>query len=55
MISDRWRLAEKVTVSVWAALWLVLTVKPRSGTADTRHTPPPPNRTVALPPSDGTV
>ncbi|GGQ90801.1 hypothetical protein GCM10010216_61490 [Streptomyces flaveolus] len=55
MISDRWRLAEKVTVSVSAALWLVLTVKPCSGTADTRHTPPLPNRTVALPPSDGTV
>ncbi|AQS71748.1 hypothetical protein B1H29_02160 [Streptomyces pactum] len=30
-------------------------MKPRFGTAETRHTPPPPNRTVALPPSDGTV
>ncbi|MZE41870.1 hypothetical protein GTY49_02475 [Streptomyces sp. SID5477] len=30
-------------------------MKPRSGTAEIRHTPPSPNRTVALPPSDGTV
>jgi hypothetical protein len=30
-------------------------VKPRFGTAEIRHTPLPPNRTVALPPSDGTV
>ncbi|NEB58522.1 hypothetical protein G3I61_01975 [Streptomyces diastaticus] len=30
-------------------------MKPRFGTAEIRHTPPPPNRTVALPPSDGTV
>ncbi|WP_395570579.1 hypothetical protein [Streptomyces sp. BK79] len=55
MISDRWRLAENVTVSVRGPLWLVVAVKPRSGTAETRHTPPSPNRTVALPPSDDTV
>ncbi|MBQ1095279.1 hypothetical protein KBY55_03995 [Streptomyces sp. b94] len=30
-------------------------MKPRFGTAETRHTPLPPNRTVALPPLDGTV
>lgn len=30
-------------------------MKPWLGTADTRHTPLRPNRTVALPPSDGTV
>lgn len=30
-------------------------MKPRFGTAETRHTPAPPNRTVALPPSAGTV
>lgn len=30
-------------------------MKPWLGTADTRHTPWAPNRTVALPPSDGTV
>ncbi|MET8572885.1 hypothetical protein [Streptomyces sp. NPDC004783] len=55
MISERWRLAENVTVSVSGALWLVLAVKPWFGTAETRHTPPSPNRTVAFPPSDGTV
>ncbi|WP_254404989.1 hypothetical protein [Streptomyces sp. AC627_RSS907] len=55
MISDRWRLAENVTVSVSGAPWPVLTVKPWSGTAEIRHTPPAPKRTVALPPSDGTV
>lgn len=55
MISERWRLAENVTFSVCGALCSVLTVKPWFGTAEIRHTPPPPNRTVALPPSDGTV
>ncbi|GAA4988140.1 hypothetical protein GCM10023257_30080 [Streptomyces hyderabadensis] len=30
-------------------------MKPWFGTAEIRHTPPPPNRTVALPPSEGTV
>ncbi|MGY5627838.1 hypothetical protein ACW7N6_02105 [Streptomyces sp. UC1A3] len=55
VISDRWRLAENVTVSVCGPLCSVLTVKPRSGTAEIRHTPTSPNRTVALPPSDGTV
>ncbi|MET9713861.1 hypothetical protein ACFVOO_09130 [Streptomyces rochei] len=55
VISDRWRLAENVTVSVCGPLCSVLTVKPRSGTAEIRHTPASPNRTVALPPSDGTV
>ncbi|NHI04827.1 hypothetical protein STPH2_0190 [Streptomyces sp. KO7888] len=44
-----------VTFSVCGAPCSVLTVKPRFGTAEIRHTPPPPNRTVALPPSDGTV
>lgn len=55
MISERWRLAVNVTASVCGALCRVLTVKPWFGTAETRHTPLPPNRTVALPPSDGTV
>ncbi|MFC8815056.1 hypothetical protein ACFUCH_29835 [Streptomyces olivaceus] len=55
VISERWRLAENVTVSVFGSSCSVLTVKPWSGTAETRHTPSPPNRTVALPPSDGTV
>ena len=55
VISERWRLAENVTVSFCASPCSVLTVKPWSGTADTRHTPSPPKRTVALPPSDGTV
>ncbi|AIJ17912.1 conserved hypothetical protein [Streptomyces lividans TK24] len=30
-------------------------MKPWFGTAEIRHTPSPPNRTVALPPSEGTV
>ena len=55
MISDRWRLAENVTVSVCASVRLVLTVNPWFGTAEIRHTASSPNRTVALPPSDGTV
>ena len=55
VISDRWRLAENVTVSVCASVRLVLTVNPRFGTAEIRHTASSPNRTVALPPSDGTV
>ncbi|RZU15037.1 hypothetical protein [Streptomyces sp. BK239] len=55
VISDRWRLAENVTVSVCASVRLVVTVNPRFGTAETRHTASSPNRTVALPPSDGTV
>ncbi len=55
MISERWRLAANVTVSVPGSLCSVLTVNPWFGTAEIRHTPPPPNRTVALPPSDGTV
>lgn len=55
MISERWRLAANVTFSVCGAFCSVLTVKPWFGTAEIRHTPPPPNRTVALPPSDGTV
>ncbi|MER7053621.1 hypothetical protein [Streptomyces sp. NPDC000351] len=55
VISDRWRLAENVTVSVCGSLWLVLAVKPRSGTAEIRHTRSLPNRTVTLPPSLGTV
>jgi hypothetical protein len=55
VISERWRFAENVTVSVGASVRLVLTVKPRFGTAEIRHTASSPNRTVALPPSDGTV
>ncbi|MEU0175285.1 hypothetical protein ABZ178_18320 [Streptomyces massasporeus] len=55
MISDRWRLAENVTVSVCAWVRLVLTVKPWFGTAEIRQTASSPNRTVALPPSDATV
>ncbi|MFF0511339.1 hypothetical protein [Streptomyces sp. NPDC004250] len=53
--SERWRLAENVTVSFSGSLCSVLTVKPWFGTAEIRHTPEPPNRTVALPPSEGTV
>ncbi|CAL9677483.1 hypothetical protein SUDANB1_08160 [Streptomyces sp. enrichment culture] len=55
MISDRWRLAENVTVRVCAPVRLVLTVNPWFGTAEIRHTASSPNRTVALPPSEGTV
>jgi hypothetical protein len=55
VISERCRLAENVTVSVVAPVRLVLTVNPRLGTAEIRHTAPSPNRTVALPPWDGTV
>ncbi len=55
MISERCRLAENVTVRVVAPVRLVLTVNPRLGTAEIRHTAPSPNRTVALPPWDGTV
>jgi hypothetical protein len=55
VISERCRLAENVTVSVEAPVRLVLTVNPRLGTAEIRHTAPSPNRTVALPPWDGTV
>ncbi|MET9579569.1 hypothetical protein ACLQ2D_29285 [Streptomyces sp. DT199] len=55
VISDLCRLAENVTVRVWASVRLVLTVNPWFGTAEIRHTASSPNRTVALPPSDGTV
>ncbi len=55
VISERWRGPEKVTVSVRGPSWAVLAVKPWSGTAEIRHTADAPNRTVALPPSDGTV
>ncbi|WP_258199026.1 hypothetical protein [Streptomyces sp. A244] len=55
VISDRWRFAENVTVSPVASARLVLTVNPRFGTAEIKHTASSPNRTVALPPSDGTV
>ncbi|MZF86420.1 hypothetical protein [Streptomyces sp. SID5643] len=55
MISDRWRLAVNVTVSVAAPVRLVRTVNPRFGTAEIKHTASSPNRTVTLPPSDGTV
>ncbi|WP_257027324.1 MULTISPECIES: hypothetical protein [unclassified Streptomyces] len=55
MTSDRWRLAENVTVSVCAWVRLVLTVNPWFGTAEIRQTASSPNRTVTLPPSDGTV
>lgn len=55
VISDRCRLAENVTVRFCGSVCSVLTVKPWLGTAEIRHTPEPPNRTVALPPSDGTV
>jgi hypothetical protein len=55
VISERCRSAENVTVRVRGALWSVRTVKPRFGTAEIRHTPPAPKRTVAFPPSDGTV
>lgn len=55
MISERWRSAAKVTVSACGALCRVLAVKPWLGTAEIRHTPPLPNRTVALPPSESMV
>ncbi|MGW3991129.1 hypothetical protein [Streptomyces sp. NPDC004830] len=55
VISERWRFAENVTVSVCAPVLPVLTVKPRFGTAEIRQTASAPNRTVALPPSEGTV
>ncbi|MBB6421936.1 hypothetical protein [Streptomyces sp. AK010] len=55
MTSDRWRLAENVTLSVCAWGRLVLTVNPWFGTAEIRQTASSPNRTVTLPPSDGTV
>lgn len=55
MISERWRSAAKVTVRVCGAPCFVLAVKPWLGTAEIRHTPPLPNRTVALPPSESMV
>lgn len=53
--SERCRPPEKVTVSAWGEVCRVLTVKPRLGTAEIRHTRPPPNRTVVFPPWAGTV
>lgn len=53
--SERCRPPEKVTVSAWGEVCRVLTVKPRLGTAEIRHTRPPPNRTVVFPPREGTV
>lgn len=55
VISDLCRSAENVTVRVVALCCDVRTVKPRVGTADTRHTPPSPNRTDARPPVDRIV
>ncbi|MCZ7462353.1 hypothetical protein [Streptomyces sp. WMMC940] len=55
MISDRWRAAEKVAVSVCGVVCDVLIVKPSLGTAEIRHTPPLPKRTVALPPCEEMV
>lgn len=55
MISERWRSAANVTVSVCGALCRVLAVNPWLGTAEMRHTPPLPKRTVALPPWDAMV
>jgi hypothetical protein len=55
VITDSWRSPEKVTLSVLGSLWDVRTVKPRVGTAETRHTPVLPNRTDARPPADWMV
>ncbi|MFG3102145.1 hypothetical protein ACGFZL_16715 [Streptomyces sp. NPDC048182] len=55
MTSERWRLPENVTVSFSGASCRVPTVNPWFGTAEIRHTPLAPNRTVTFPPSDGTV
>ncbi len=55
VISDSLRWPENVTVSVVRSRCSVRTVKPRTGTAETRHTPRSPKRTVACPPADSMV
>lgn len=53
--TDRWSALVNVTVRVSSAVCDVLVLKPRSGTAEIRHTPRLPYRTVTLPPWEGTV
>lgn len=53
--TDRWSALLNVTVMVSSEVCEVLVLKPRSGTAEIRHTPRLPYRTVTLPPCEGTV
>lgn len=53
--TDRWSEPLNVTVSVSSSVCDVLALKPRLGTAEIRHTPRLPYRTVTLPPCEGTV
>lgn len=55
VITDRWSSLVNVTVRVSSAVCEVVALKPGLGTAEIRHTPRAPYRTVTLPPCDGTV
>jgi len=54
-MTDSWRSPENVTVSSVRSVCSVRTVKPRVGTADTRHTSSSAKRTEAWPPADSMV
>ncbi|WP_234330995.1 hypothetical protein [Streptomyces sp. NRRL F-4474] len=53
--TDRWSALVNVTVRVLSEVCEVLVLKPRLGTAEIRHTPRLPYRTVTFPPWEGTV
>lgn len=53
--TERWSEALKVTVRVSSSVCDVVALKPRLGTAEIKHTPRLPYRTVTLPPCAGTV
>lgn len=55
VMTDRWSEPLNVTVSVSSSVCDVVALKPRLGTAEIRHTPRLPYRTVTLPPCEGTV
>lgn len=55
VITDRWSPLVNVTVRVSSAVCEVVVLKPVLGTAEIRHTPRLPYRTVTLPPCEGTV
>lgn len=55
VMSERWSALENVTVRVSSAVCDVVVLNPRLGTAEIRHTPRLPYRTVTLPPCAGTV
>lgn len=53
--TDWWSEPLNVTVRVSSSVCEVVALKPRLGTAEIRHTPRLPYRTVTLPPCEGTV